>query len=565
MAQTPQQDSLALVAIYNATGGTHWTNNTNWLKPGQKVSTWYGVTVGNLNHVSELNLYQNNLTGTLPDAIGNLTQVVSMTLAGNHLSGTIPRSLSTLTRLGFIALFDNDYTGEMPTFLFTLPAIQYVFLGDNAYTSTAPPEGRSSSLINAFIENNLFDFADLEPFFNPGFRGLQYAPQPDIYTTAQVTLREGATLTLNAATPGTVNQYKWLKDGIAISGANEANYTKTIVLADAGSYTAEVTNTKATSLTLTRNPITLSVKKDTVYISCDGASITLDATITDPQATYRWSTGATTPTAVVSTSGKYVVDIETSNYTIKDTLEVVIPTTLALGPDVDLCAASVALTSNVEGTNYSWKLPDGSTVTNQRSITATLDGPYILILEQQQCVQRDTIGVVLNRFTKGEFTVSAGDAAVLVDYRALTRVPLTFTNISGTGKDFSWSFGDGETSSVDEPTHSYAKAGSYAVTLSGTDSRNCAITETKTIFLEDLLITNAITPNGDGQNDKLFIEPFLYRAELKVVNRWGQEVYQTSSYHNDFTGANLESGVYYYELYFKEIEKSYKGYFHIMK
>ena len=32
-----------LVALYNATDGPNWTNNTNWLTG--PVSTWFGVTV----------------------------------------------------------------------------------------------------------------------------------------------------------------------------------------------------------------------------------------------------------------------------------------------------------------------------------------------------------------------------------------------------------------------------------------------------------------------------------------------------------------------------------------
>ena len=39
-AQGIEQDSLALVAFYNATNGAMWTNNTNWLTG--PLSTWFG-------------------------------------------------------------------------------------------------------------------------------------------------------------------------------------------------------------------------------------------------------------------------------------------------------------------------------------------------------------------------------------------------------------------------------------------------------------------------------------------------------------------------------------------
>jgi gliding motility-associated-like protein len=562
-AQVQVQDSLALVALYNATGGPAWTNNTNWLQPGKKVSTWYGVTL-DVNVVLNVNLYNNNLVGTIPDAIGDLGSLVSLTLAENHLSGAIPTSIKKLTKLGFITLAGNEYTGEMPSFLLALPAIQYVVLSDNGFTSVAPLQGKSSSLRGIFIDGNMLDFADIEHFFNPTYPGLFYSPQATIYTASAVTVREGASITLKTTAAGSANQYQWLKDNTALPGATQANYTWTIDLTDAGNYTAQVTNTIAPDLTLERNPITLNVKNDTVYASCKGLAITLSAAVADPQATYRWSTGATTPSIVADTSGKYGVQIETTDYIVKDTLRVVIPATLSLGQTVDVCASSAPLASNVSADSYEWQIPDGST-SNQSTLTATMEGRYILTIKQQECTQKDSVNVILNHFTQGEFSISAGSAPVEYGDPVLTKVPLIFTNTTGTGKDFTWSFGDAATSSEENSAHAYSEAGQYLVVLSGTDDRNCPITVEKTIRAQDLVITNAISPNGDGQNDKLYVEPFLYSAELKVMNRWGQEVYKNSSYHDDFTGTSLESGVYYYELHFKEIDKDYKGYFHIMK
>ena len=43
-AQDLAADRAALAALYNATGGGNWTNNTNWLSE-EPLSEWYGVTV----------------------------------------------------------------------------------------------------------------------------------------------------------------------------------------------------------------------------------------------------------------------------------------------------------------------------------------------------------------------------------------------------------------------------------------------------------------------------------------------------------------------------------------
>ena len=43
LAQTSvETDRTALVALYNATDGANWTNNTNWLT-NEAISEWHGV------------------------------------------------------------------------------------------------------------------------------------------------------------------------------------------------------------------------------------------------------------------------------------------------------------------------------------------------------------------------------------------------------------------------------------------------------------------------------------------------------------------------------------------
>ena len=59
-AQVNIQDSLALVALYDATNGDHWKNNSNWLF--DPVSTWYGITLQG-DRVYVINLYDNGLEG----------------------------------------------------------------------------------------------------------------------------------------------------------------------------------------------------------------------------------------------------------------------------------------------------------------------------------------------------------------------------------------------------------------------------------------------------------------------------------------------------------------------
>ena len=57
-----------------------------------------------------------------------------------------------------------------------------------------------------------------------------------------------------------------------------------------------------------------------------------------------------------------------------------------------------------------------------------------------------------------------------------------------------------------------------------------------------LFIPEGISPNADGINDKLVIEgvPVGVRVELLVYNRWGNIVYQSVDYQNDWNGVATE-------------------------
>ncbi|HAR19272.1 MAG TPA: hypothetical protein DCR46_01305, partial [Cytophagales bacterium] len=68
---------------------------------------------------------------------------------------------------------------------------------------------------------------------------------------------------------------------------------------------------------------------------------------------------------------------------------------------------------------------------------------------------------------------------------------------------------------------------------------------------------NVFTPNGDGQNDVLyFTNLHLYKgAELHVFNRWGNKVFESKNYSNDWDGGGLPAGTYYYILDLKDGSK----------
>jgi gliding motility-associated-like protein len=63
---------------------------------------------------------------------------------------------------------------------------------------------------------------------------------------------------------------------------------------------------------------------------------------------------------------------------------------------------------------------------------------------------------------------------------------------------------------------------------------------------KELHVPNIITPNGDSKNDYFVLDPSMSGSSLHVYNRWGQNVYKSDHYNNDWNGDNLESTVYFY-------------------
>ena len=63
---------------------------------------------------------------------------------------------------------------------------------------------------------------------------------------------------------------------------------------------------------------------------------------------------------------------------------------------------------------------------------------------------------------------------------------------------------------------------------------------------------NIITPNDDGKNETLEIKsPLNQPVNLQIHNRWGQEVYQSDNYKNDWSAKNLSEGVYYFNSHYE--------------
>ena len=173
-------DRAALVALYHATDGPNWENNTNWLSDAP-LGEWYGVQtdgngrviilnlyderlsgeitpeLGSLSNLVALNLGENDLTGGIPASLGLLTNIQQISLGNNRLEGVIPPELANLSNLVWLTLEENSLTGSVPSWLGGLTNLQELALGNNRLEGSLPQElsNLSGLTVLALEENSL--------------------------------------------------------------------------------------------------------------------------------------------------------------------------------------------------------------------------------------------------------------------------------------------------------------------------------------------------------------------------------------------------------------------------
>lgn len=156
-AQISTADFEALRAIYEATGGAGWTNNTGWdfknttaddVKPynAQEGTGWFGINEIRKGRVSKLELPANGLTGELPEAIYALDGMRTLNLSGNGLTGSLSPEIGRLKLISSLNLSNNRLTGEIPG--------ELIFLGAEARTSKPREDGKGGNEIKILLNKN---------------------------------------------------------------------------------------------------------------------------------------------------------------------------------------------------------------------------------------------------------------------------------------------------------------------------------------------------------------------------------------------------------------------------
>jgi gliding motility-associated-like protein len=401
------------------------------------------------------------------------------------------------------------------------------------------------------------------------------------------------------------NTYEW---------SNEAT-TPSIVATASGTYSVTITTPQGCSVTYSAD-VTL-VPEVNVHLGPDTAFCAGDALVLhtgQPDLAHHWSTGQTTPTITVTTTGDYAVTVSNGACSAMDTIHVeVLPVPVQMLYDVTACVTDpVVLDAGNDGATYLWN--DGSTGRTMQAaasgtyqVTVTLPNgcsadhsatvvlvpvPVVELGADTVLCQGETLlldagnigathhwstgatGSTLAVQQTGHYSVvvnndycEASDSIHVVFNPSPVRmalrqmfacldepprhVPLDAGN---PGSGFVWS--TGENSQV-------ILAGAYGwYYVDVTNIFDCSLRDSVLVseFCPSVVyVPNTFTPNGDGLNDVFIpVGRNIATMELLIFDRWGGLIFESTDpnigWDGTFHGQPVKDDIYMWRLRYKMLE-----------
>ena len=143
----PENDLDALSAIYDATNGDNWFDNSNWHNGQDPCTTnleWAGIICNSLaesdhHEVIGLALTNNNLSGELPTEIGILDDLITIEVDNNpNLGGSLPSEIGMLSNLKLFMSNGASFSGEFPSTLGMLTEMWMISVEGNQVEGSLP-------------------------------------------------------------------------------------------------------------------------------------------------------------------------------------------------------------------------------------------------------------------------------------------------------------------------------------------------------------------------------------------------------------------------------------------
>lgn len=196
------------------------------------------------------------------------------------------------------------------------------------------------------------------------------------------------------------------------------------------------------------------------------------------------------------------------------------------------------LNNSLGGISFSWDFGDGSTSTDENPTHLyTQVGTYTIKLT---AIDSSSCNVIDD--TSFTITVSPIPTASF-SYDPTVPKENTFTNFTNQSigaTHYTWSFGDGDTSNVENPKHLFNATGTYTVCLNAANDVGCS--DDTCINIQAIVkplvdVPSAFTPGKFGPNSMIRVVGFgIKKLDWSIYNRWGQKVYESNNLKDGWDG-----------------------------
>jgi PKD repeat protein len=374
-------------------------------------------------------------------------------------------------------------------------------------------------------------------------------PIPNLIVSNDTTICNGNSVTLTAT--GIGNCY-WsngmLNNSISVSPSDTSLYSVTI------------SNTfgchSSDSIIVNVLPFTLPIINSNGPTGfCDSSQVNAILSLTDIYMNYTWSNGDTSSVIIINNTGSYNVSVASSNGCagIADTITILVypeipnPIILSDSPTEFCQGDSAVLYLNNDYYIYFW---------NSGSLTPAIQvnesGNYqVTVSSFYGCIKISSpIDVEVNPIPSADFSYSDN------------YLTLQLYDFSTNADDYLWDFGDGQTSTISNPFHTYAIEGTYTFSLivsndCGSDTTFATITlpTSNGIDNQDEITNFHLYPNPATSDITLSYESIsIGEVEINILNPIGQTIMsevsgkQSMKFKKNININNLSDGIYIIEI-----------------
>lgn len=289
---------------------------------------------------------------------------------------------------------------------------------------------------------------------------------------------------------------------------------------------------------------------------CPGSSGTV-LSLTAPYQVYDWSTGEGNPSILVTTGGTYSVDVvDANNCMASASLTINVPDfEVEIIGNSTICAYSTVGIQASGGDAYAWSTGEFSDfIVVNPSIPTT----YSVTIFQGSCVQ--TLSTTLD--------VVASESYELND--TVYYKPSDSKGIQGPSgyTDYEW-LPENLVNNYNSGSVTYLGTESGWVSFTAVSPSGCTVSDSVYVYILDLFIPQGFSPNDDTYNDFFVVDELeTLQANVLFWNRWGDPVYTSENYQNDWDGTcqstlclgneDLPEGTYFYLIDVKGVK--FEGY-----